>query len=256
MFNLEKSTLAVVTGASQGIGRTIALSIAEKVKNLTIILIARNEEALKQTKRLIEKANGGAEVKIYARDLSSIEIDDCTSIMKENVKEFENGVIFHNAGSLGCLDRTINLTDTKVWKQFFHLNVISASLLNSSFIHEMRYNAKNLFVVNISSLCGIQAFKNMAMYGAGKAARNLFFKVLAEEETDVKVLNYCPGPVDTNMVTQVIGDVKDSEVRSMFKGMRDNKTILSTEVTVDKLLGILQAGDYKSGDVIDFYDRI
>lgn len=48
-------------------------------------------------------------------------------------------------------------------------------------------------VVNVSSLCALQPFVSWVLYCSGKAARDMMFRVLAEEEPDVRVLSYSPG---------------------------------------------------------------
>lgn len=48
-------------------------------------------------------------------------------------------------------------------------------------------------VVNISSLCALQPFRSWVLYCTGKAARDMMFRVLAEEEPDLRVLSYSPG---------------------------------------------------------------
>ncbi len=68
-------------------------------------------------------------------------------------------------------------------------------------------SATELVIINISSLAGIQPFASCGIYSMGKAAREMFHKVLAEEHkvknSGVKVLNYAPGPLDTDMQKQI-----------------------------------------------------
>ena len=60
---------------------------------------------------------------------------------------------------------------------------------------------KRSTVINVSSLLGIQAWKSVGHYCSVKAAREMLFKVLALENPDnMRVLNYAPGPIDTEMV--------------------------------------------------------
>ena len=54
---------------------------------------------------------------------------------------------------------------------------------------------------------------------AGKAAREMFFKVMALEKPDVRVLSYAPGPLKTDMFYCIRDNSYDSEVKSMFEGM-------------------------------------
>lgn len=82
----------------------------------------------------------------------------------------------------------------------------------------------------------------------------MYFRVLAVEEAGLIVLNYSPGPVDTEMTVDVQANSVAPEIRSMFKGMRDAKTILEPIQTAQKFIEVIEKGAYKSGDHIDYYD--
>lgn len=262
MSKYIKGTFALITGASKGIGRTLAVELSKILKvDATIILLARSEKGLLETKAEILKVNHEINVLTFPVDLSKPDSKQYTDIMCAAVnslpeQSLENAVIFHNAGSIGLLDTTTNLTDLSYWRRYYDLNMFSVALLNSVFLDTMRSKSKNITVVNITSLCGSKPFNNMAMYGSGKAARNLFFKVLAEEDTSINVLNYSPGPVDTDMVEEVISNIKDVCVKSMFTGLKEHKTILKAEQTIAKLLEVLENNKYKSGDIVDYFDRL
>lgn len=83
----------------------------------------------------------------------------------------------------------------------------------------------------------------------------MYFRVLALEEDDLIVLNYSPGPVDTEMTVDIQANSADSEVRSMFKGLRDSNTILQPIQTTLKFIEVIESGAFKSGDHIDYYDE-
>lgn len=252
----SKKSFVVITGASQGIGRTLAVELSRRLgDDSTISLVARSEKGLIDVKNLIIEANKNVSVKVYPLDLTNPGVKDYEKIFEQDLN-VERAILIHNVGQVGLLNRTTELTDIASWRDYFDLNVFSVGILNSVFVKNLRGVAKQMTVVNITSLCGRQPFHNMAMYGSGKAARELYFKVFALEEDDVRVLNYSPGPVDTAMVNEVIGNVKDEGVRGMFVEMKEKNTILTPLQTVEKLLGILEKGDFKSGDVIDYFDRL
>lgn len=258
-----KKTLAVITGSSQGIGRTIALELAKKLGvGSAMLLLARSEKGLNETKDLISKVNDNVTVLINPVDLSKVEVKDCDKIFKTHLSPllsgggFENGVIFHNAGQIGTLAPTTELTDISKWRNYYDLNLFSVALLNSSFVKCFKAKVQKLLVVNVTSLCGSKPFEHMAMYGSGKAARDLFFKVLAVEEPEVIVLNYSPGPVDTAMVGEIVDKMKNPKIKGVFTELLEKKTILTTEQTVCKMLGIIEDGRFNSGDIVDYYDRI
>ncbi|XP_061655358.1 sepiapterin reductase a isoform X2 [Phyllopteryx taeniolatus] len=109
-------------------------------------------------------------------------------------------------------------------------------------------------VVNISSLCAVKPFPSWVLYCTGKAAREMMFKVLAEEEPDLRVLNYAPGPLDTDM--QLVARTKTGELslRKTYSDMFDEGQLLTCEASCAKLMKILLEDKYASGDHVDFYD--
>lgn len=87
----------------------------------------------------------------------------------------------------------------------------------------------------------------------------MYFRTLALEEADsdplLTVLNYAPGPVQTEMTQAIESDAASSEIRTMFKGMRTEKTILQPIDTTVKFLKVIETGDYESGAHVDYYDN-
>jgi len=82
-----------------------------------------------------------------------------------------------------------------------------------------------------------------------------FVQVFALENPDVNVLNYSPGPVDTDMFQIVCETVKNPETKKRLKHMQETNTVLTTEQTVNRLLKILKEQKYNAGDRIDYFDN-
>lgn len=86
----------------------------------------------------------------------------------------------------------------------------------------------------------------------------MYFRTLALEEADtdpaLTVLNYAPGPVQTEMTDTIENNAVATDVRGIFKGMRVDKTILQPIDTTIKFLKIIESGCYESGAHIDYYD--
>ncbi|KAG8337586.1 hypothetical protein J6590_017678 [Homalodisca vitripennis] len=64
------------------------------------------------------------------------------------------------------------------------------------------------------------------------------------------------GPVDTEMVADLIKNVQDSETKFQFTTIRDSKSLVTKEQTTQKLAALLTSHKYKSGDRFDYYDRL
>lgn len=143
-------------------------------------------------------------------------------------------------------------------KKYYDFNISSVITFNAIFLNLVKPLSTSVQcqVINISSLCAITPFKSWGLYCAGKAARDMFFKVLATEEPTISVLNYSPGPLDGEMQAQVRSTSEDDEIRTSFTAMKDEGKLLPIHVSVDKMLQFIHANKFKSGDHVDYYDQI
>lgn len=96
--------------------------------------------------------------------------------------------------SLGDISSFVNFTDFDKVNSYLSLNVSSALALTAGLLKAFpRRPGLRWTVVNVSSLFAQQALQYWVLYCTAKAAREMMFRVLAEEEPNVKVLNYSPG---------------------------------------------------------------
>ncbi|CAI9612760.1 unnamed protein product [Staurois parvus] len=165
-------------------------------------------------------------------------------------------LIINNAGSLGDITKPfVDFTDPPEVDRYFTFNVSSALCLTSSLLKVFQGRAGlERLVVNVSSLAALQPFKSWTLYCTGKAARDMMFRVLAKEETDVRVLNYAPGPMNSAMQDQVQSHTADLEVRHHFIEMKKRGELLDCHVSARKMLDILEKDAFRSGEHVDFFD--
>jgi sepiapterin reductase len=260
-FN-DKLCYFLITGASRGIGRRIAIETARKFKaGSTVVLLARSLKDLEDNKAEILKFNPGVEVHCKSLDLTKPSAGEFNSIIQETYKNgvnYDLAVIVHNVGSIG--DASKRARDQECYKEledYYSLNVFAPSILNSQFLKTVKPDIKKL-IVNITSKAGIAPMPGLSFYCAGKAARELHFRVVAEEEknNNVVVLNYAPGPVETEMTVYIQEATCDDMIRGYFTGLRESKTILTAEQTTKRFLQVLEKGKFQTGDHVDFYDEI
>ncbi|XP_014098826.1 sepiapterin reductase [Bactrocera oleae] len=261
VLDLEKRTYLFVTGASRGIGQCMAIEVATKLKaGSVIVLLARSEQGLLNTKERIEALGNDLKVCTYSTDLSLATATQFRELLEKSLKgvkvsDFERAFIIHNAGTVGDVSKSaVDVSDAHVWQQYYYVNVFSVIALNCEFFQVFSGTPK--VVVNITSKCGIEPFASMSFYCSGKAAREMYFRVLATEQAldDVLVLNYAPGAIDTEMTEQVQRDSTNKELVGLFKMQRDTKTMLTPEQTTRKFLQVLQEQKFKTGDHVDYYD--
>lgn len=259
-IDLNQVAYFLITGASRGIGQRMAIETSRKFKpGSIIVLLARSASGLEATRAEILNENPHISVVTSSVDLSNASkqlLDDIVgkSLAKTPVSNFGLAMIIHNVGTIGNVERkAIEMSDRQEWEEYFATNVFTVGILNSCFLHRFRECAKKL-VVNVTSKACLVPFKSMGFYCAGKAAREMYFKVLADEESDLVVLNYSPGPVDTDMTVDIQDRSNAEDIRNYFKGLRETTTMLTTQQTTEKFLNVVEAGQFKSGDHVDYYD--
>uniref|UniRef100_A0A182TEG8 Sepiapterin reductase n=1 Tax=Anopheles melas TaxID=34690 RepID=A0A182TEG8_9DIPT len=261
--NLEQVAYFLVTGASRGIGAKMAIETARKFKaGSVVVLLARSASGLESTRAEILAVNPHVTVVTSSVDLTTASKELLNEILdkslgKQPTDRFGLACVIHNVGTVGNIGRkATDLDDRTEWEQYFGTNVFTVAVLNSCFLRKFQ-SVPGKLVINITSKACLVPFQSMTYYCAGKAAREMYFRVLAEEEAAAgcTVLNYSPGPVDTDMTVDLQANSNAPEIRDYFKGLRDTTTILTTDQTTAKFLHILQNGLFKSGDHVDYYDH-
>lgn len=260
-----QKTYCLITGASKGIGQKFATEFSRRfAANSLLVLMARSESGLVETKELVANANAGVTTKIYSVDLSKPDPELFLSMIHTSLTEsgynpadFDLSLIVHNVGSIGDVSEvTSNMSDPEKWQEYFSLNLFSVACLNSKFLKVFpEGSVKQRTIVNVTSRCAIKPFKSMGYYCTGKASREMFFRVLAEENPSLNVLNYAPGPVDTDMVSEVISNTGDADIKGMFVNLKKTETILTVDQTTERIVKVLENGKFESGQHVDYYDE-
>lgn len=259
-----QKTYCLITGASKGIGRKFATEFSRRfAANSLLVLLARSESGLLETKHLISNVNADVKVKIYPTDLSKPDPELFLNMIHTSLTEFgyspadfDLSLIVHNAGSVGDVSEgTSGMSNPEKWQEYFSLNLFSVACLNSQFLKVFpEGSAKQRTIINVTSLCAIKPFKSMGYYCTGKASREMFFRVLAEENPMLNVLNYAPGPVDTDMVSEVISSTGDADIKGMFVNLKKTEKILTVDQTTKRIIEVLENGKFQSGQHVDYYD--
>ncbi|XP_056320470.1 sepiapterin reductase b [Danio aesculapii] len=256
--------VCVVTGASKGYGRTLALQISCLLKPRSVLLlVSRTADQLNQLKQDIVSLHAAhtdlqLDVRCVQADLQ--EPDGVQKTIQETrntlITDIEHLLIINNAASLGDVSRcAVSFTDPCEVSRYLALNVSGVLSLTAGLLQAFP-PAVGLrrTVVNISSLCALKPFPSWVLYCTGKAARDMMFRVLAEEEPDVRVLSYAPGPLDTDMQLQARCFSGNVELRRSFSSMFSDGQLLSCEESGAKLMKLLLDDQYPSGAHLDYYE--
>lgn len=169
--NLTQKTFFLMTGASRGIGRTMAIECAAKMATgSVIVLIARSSPGLEETKaQILAKNPSNVTVFLLTLDLTRPTAEQISSIFdatleERNLDEFKLAMIVHNAGSIGDVTQFAkDLCNSDEWHEYYAFNVFSAIALNTEFLKRFSGEMRRL-IVNITSKCGLYPVKSLAMY--------------------------------------------------------------------------------------------
>jgi sepiapterin reductase len=172
-------TLCLITGASRGLGQRMAVRFAERFSsNSTLILVARNNSGLEETRASIDRIRKDVRVLTWVVDLAELNesmIHDYFEGVKASTaiapSDFEQAIIVHNAGSMGNISELFTgQSDAEQLNKYWSMNLTSAIVLNATFWSH--WSCKNIkqqrIVINISSICAKQAVKSWSIYCAGQ----------------------------------------------------------------------------------------
>jgi 3-oxoacyl-[acyl-carrier protein] reductase len=186
--------IAVVTGAGRGIGRAIAINLAQS--GCRVILTARTPAQLEKVQQEI-LALGGEAICIAA-DLSRDEEID--RLFEESNRRWQPADILINNAGWGKRAPVVKARHED-WDQTFRLNIRAPMILAKSFLPQMIEKGEGA-VINIGSISGKTGEANGAAYAASKFGLIGFTQSLYEEvrEHGIKVAVILPGFVDTPLI--------------------------------------------------------
>ena len=236
-----KNKTAVVTGATRGIGRAIALRLAQEGADIAFNYSAKEDLAqslIDEIKKLGRKAKA---FQMDVRDFTKVQ-----NFKKDVLDEFkEVHIIVNNAGIVR--DGALALMSRENWQDVIDTNLNGMFNITRSFIVDMMKKRAG-DIVNITSFSGVHGNARQTNYAASKAGMIGFTKALAKEVGgyNIRVNAVAPGFIETDMVSHLAADVREKAVKMVPLG----RFGLAQEVAsvVNFLVG--PAGEYVTGQVI------
>ena len=223
-FDLSNKT-AIVTGASQGIGETIAIEMAKS--GATVFCLARNKEALDITIKKITENGGKATA--FSCDISNN--DDFKSIILNIVKEYGSiDILVNNAGI--TKDNLLMRMSDDQWDDVLNINLKgSFTCIRSVIKHMMKKKFGR--IINITSIVGITGNAGQANYAASKSGLIGLTKSIAKEVASRGITANCvaPGWIETSMTDQLSTEVKNKFLSQIPTGkIGQSKDIANTVI--------------------------
>ncbi len=198
--------VALVTGASRGIGQAIALALAKQ--GVTVVGTARSEKTLQRVQHEIVTAGGifHCVVADLADPDSPKKIIDATTAACGGLD-----ILVNNAGIVA--EGPLSEATVEEWDQLMAVNARAPFLLCKEAIPYMK-TAGGGTIIQIVSVIGVKAYVNQGVYTASKHALMGMSKVLAQEvqKDNIRVHTILPGGVATDMIAQVRPDLNPEDL--------------------------------------------
>jgi NAD(P)-dependent dehydrogenase (short-subunit alcohol dehydrogenase family) len=201
---------AVVTGASRGLGRALALELARR--HAQVALISRHKDSLGAVASEIERLGGEAHP--IAADLG-VEGDVDRAIARIHDALGPVDVLVNNAATLGPTPLPLLLDlDAVALARALDTNVVGPFRLTRGLVGPMVLRGQGL-VVALSSDAAVESYPRWGAYGASKAAQDHLFRTFAAEldGTGVRFVVVDPGEMDTEMHADALPDADRSTLR-------------------------------------------
>ena len=198
--------VAIVTGASRGIGRAISTALARE--GATVVLAARSLARLKETAKQVTEAGGQAE--IVVTELTEEEsIKNLVRVTGDTFGRLD--ILINNAGVTHSA--RLEETATADWDRCHQVNARGPFILCREALPLLK-KAESGYIVNIASVVGIKGYPLQSAYTASKHALRGMTISLAEElqGSNIRVHLLCPGGVDTELVQKVRPDIKKEDL--------------------------------------------
>jgi NAD(P)-dependent dehydrogenase (short-subunit alcohol dehydrogenase family) len=251
--------VALVTGASQGIGRAIALALA--THGADVAVAARSLTALETVAAEIE-AVGRHAVAVTCDVTSSASVDQAMARTREALGPIR--ILVNNAGISSSAP--LSRLDEKTWRQTLDVNLTGTYLCTRAALGDMLTRASGR-VINVASIAGRVGFAYTAAYCASKHGVLGFTRAIALEvaRSGITVNAICPGWVDTDMTVASIGRIavttgrSEMEARRVLEAMSPQRRLIRPEevaavavfLASDDAAGITgQALDVDGGEVM------
>lgn len=199
-------SVAIVTGASRGIGRAIALRLARE--GFDLALAARTEADLEAAARECEAA--GASALAVRSDVSREE--DVKRLFDDTRERFGRLDLLVNNAGLGVYGPLVETT-LDDYERMMGVNLRGVFLCSREAMRWMTQAGRGT-IVNVASVVGIKGYANQSLYTASKHGVVGLTKVIAEEgrEHGIRAHVICPGGVATDMVSQARPDIRPEEL--------------------------------------------
>ncbi|QHE52427.1 SDR family oxidoreductase [Pontibacillus sp. HMF3514] len=230
MANLQGKT-AIITGASSGIGQSIAEHLAQEGAN--VVLAARRKERLEELAESIQKDHS-VETKVVETDVTNQkDMENLVKVTKESFSSVD--ILVNNAGVM--LLSFLKNDKVEEWEKMVDVN-LKGVLFGIHSVLPTMLEQDTGHVINVSSVAGHEVFPTSSVYSATKYAVRALSMGMEKElsKTGVRVTNISPGAVSTELPEHIT----DEEVISMFEDRKGRVTLEADDIARSVVYAVTQ----------------
>ena len=241
-MKLLEGKTALITGASRGIGRTIALKYAREGANVAFSDLFYDEKAVSLEKELTEL---GVKAKGYASDASSFSSSE--KLIADVLTDFNTiDILVNNAGI--TRDNLLLRMSENDWDLVININLKSVFNLTKA-VQRIMIKQKTGSIINMSSVVGVEGNPGQSNYSASKAGIIGFTKSIAQElgSRNIRCNAIAPGFIETEMTSKLPEDIKNKWIQDI-----PLKRVGTTEDVANVAIFLAsELSDYVNGQVIN-----
>lgn len=206
-----KNKCAIVTGASQGIGKSIAQRFC--TAGMKVALFDINTDTLSATLEELKKNNPDAKIFSKQCDISNVEsVEAAISEVRTSFAEID--ILVNNAGLL--IRAPLEVMNTEDWQKVLDVNLSGTYYCSRAVIDSMKHKGGGT-IINVSSNVANVPSVGMGAYCLAKAAIETMTRVFAAELApyNIRVNAYAPGVVLTDMTRDIIESRAEEKLRTI-----------------------------------------
>lgn len=210
-----KDKVAIITGSSQGIGKAIAIALAEK--GVKVVLNGRNPDKLTQTK--LELFELGYEVFAVKADVGKYE--ECEYLIEQTIEKFGRlDILINNAGI--AMEGSIASTSPEVFEKVFHTNILGVLFPTKAAFSYLKDSKGS--IVFTGSIAGYMGLPNYSAYSASKMSLTALVQSLKIElagtgvHVGINYVGFAENDADKTYF-DAKGELQLMPIREQFKRM-------------------------------------
>lgn len=235
------NTVAIVTGASKGLGLALAQGLIASDTHLITLSRTKNETLTAQA------TAAGCSLQQIAVDLS--DIDEFEKYARPAIAGIpltaKNYFLFNNAGIVEPIGLAPTLDDLATINHAYAVNVSSVISLTAVFLQATATLTANRRILNISSGAGRKPMPGWGVYCATKAALDMYTQVLQSENHNIRVASMAPGVLDTGMQNTIRhSDVGDFPAVEHFMQLHQTGQLATPAAIAHALLTFINSVEF------------